>query len=140
MASHSTRPYLVALGLLWGAPVLLVLLLHLTLPDHNATGGCSGIGFGCSLPPSEAVVLLGMLAAAPLVLLGMVVCIVIAVVQSGRTRRDASPALRERHDVEGVDPQGGEHPGRGGDAGEERDRDGREQGRPGGRPGAQRQA
>jgi hypothetical protein len=92
MDSRSARPYLLALGLLWGAPALLVLLLHLTLPDHNATGGCSGIGFGCSLPPSDAVVLLGLLAAAPLLLLGLVACLVIAVMQSRRRARQRPPA------------------------------------------------
>ncbi len=86
VAARSVRPHLLALGVLWVLPALLVLVLHVVLPDHSATGGCSGIGFGCSLPPSEAVVLLGLLAAGPLILLGLVVCVVIAVVQSHRAR------------------------------------------------------
>lgn len=92
VAPRSVRPYLLALGVLWLLPALLVLVLHLALPDHNAAGGCSGIGFGCSLPPSEAVVLLGLMAAGPLILLGLVVCVVISVV---RARRDPRAAASE---------------------------------------------
>jgi hypothetical protein len=81
---RSLRPYLVALGLLWVAPAVLVLALHLLLPDHNASGQCTGLGFGCTPPPSGMVILLGYLAALPLLVLGLVACLVIAVVQARR--------------------------------------------------------
>lgn len=92
MQRRSLRPYAVALGLLWALPADLVVLLHLVLPDHNVSGQCSGIGFGCTLPPADAVVLLGYLAALPLIVLGLVACLVIAVVQSRRQRRLEAPA------------------------------------------------
>jgi hypothetical protein len=85
MSRHPYRPYALALGLLWGLPALLVAALHYSLPTASA-GQCSGIGFGCSLPPADAVVLLAMLAAPFLLLAGLVVCVVIAVVQARRTR------------------------------------------------------
>src|SRR6478736_8134328 len=88
---RSVRPYIVALGLLWIVPAVLVLVLHLTLPDHNASGQCTGLGFGCTPAPSDAVLFFGYLAALPLFLLGMVAClvIVIAVVRARRDRRAA---------------------------------------------------
>lgn len=89
MEPRSVRPYLVALGVLWIVPAVLVLVLHLTLPDYNASGQCSGIGFGCTLTPSDGVLFLGYLAALPLFLVGMVACLVIAVVQARRARRDS---------------------------------------------------
>jgi hypothetical protein len=101
---RSVRPYLVALGLLWGVPALLVLVLHLTLPDHNASGQCTGIGFGCTLTPADTVLFLGYFAALPLVLLGAVTCLVIAVVQArqaGRVGRDdAEPPRPSTSDSE----------------------------------------
>ena len=86
---RSVRPYLVALALLWIVPAVLVVVLHLTLPDYNASGQCSGLGFGCTPTPADTVLFLGYLAALPLFLLGMVACLVIAVVQSRRNRRAA---------------------------------------------------
>jgi hypothetical protein len=86
---RSVRPYIVALGLLWIVPAVLVLVLHLTLPDYNASGQCTGLGFGCAPAPSDAVLFLGYLAALPLFLLGMVACLVIAVVRARRERRAA---------------------------------------------------
>lgn len=87
---RSVRPYVVALGLLWIVPGVLVLVLHLTLPDHNASGQCTGLGFGCTPAPADAVVFFGYLAAMPLFLLGMVACLVIAVVRARRDRRAAA--------------------------------------------------
>ena len=84
MSRHPFRPYAVALGLLWGLPLLLVLGLHYSLPRTNPDGRCDGIGFGCTLPPADGVLLLGMFAAPVLLLVGLVVCIVIAVVQARR--------------------------------------------------------
>ena len=92
---RSVRPYIVALGLLWIVPAVLVLVLHLTLPDYNASGQCTGLGFGCAPAPSDAVLFLGYLAALPLFLLGMVACLVIAVVRARRDRRDRRAAASE---------------------------------------------
>jgi hypothetical protein len=89
---RSVRPYIIALGLLWIVPAVFVLVLHLTLPDYNASGQCTGLGFGCTPAPADAVLVLGYLAALPLFLLGMVACLVIAVV---RTRRDRRAAGRD---------------------------------------------
>ena len=86
--SRNLGPYVVALGVLWALPADLVVLLHLVLPDHNASGQCTGLGFGCTLPPADAVVFLAYLAALPLLLLGVVACLVIAAVQSRRRNRD----------------------------------------------------
>jgi hypothetical protein len=91
MSRHPFRPYAVALGLLWGLPALLVVVLHLTLPQHVPGGGCEGIGFGCSLSPADGIVLLGMLAAPVLLLVGLVVCVVIAAVRARRARRERGP-------------------------------------------------
>lgn len=87
MEPRSVRPYIVALGLLWIVPAVLVLVLHLTLPDYNASGQCTGLGFGCTPTPADTVLFLGYLAALPLFLLGMVACLVIAVVRARRDRR-----------------------------------------------------
>ncbi|GAA5018487.1 hypothetical protein GCM10023258_05330 [Terrabacter aeriphilus] len=87
MEPRSVRPYLIALGLLWVVPAVLVLVLHVVLPDHNASGQCSGIGFGCTLTPADAVLFFGYLGALPLFLLGLLACLVIAIVQSRRQRR-----------------------------------------------------
>ncbi|MGO4597571.1 hypothetical protein [Terrabacter sp. 2RAF25] len=87
MSRHPFRPYAVALGVLWGLPLLLVVGLHFSLPTTNPGGQCSGIGFGCTPPPADAVVLLAMFAAPVLLLAGLVVCIVIAVVRARRRSR-----------------------------------------------------
>src|SRR4051812_17740350 len=73
-------------------PVVLILVLHLTLPDYNASGQCTGLGFGCTPPPADAVLFLGYFAALPLFLLGLVVCLVIAVVRARRDRRKVTAA------------------------------------------------
>ena len=86
MTSRSFRPYAVTLGLLWVLPAVLVALLHVTLPDYNASGQCSGLGFGCALTPADFVLFLGYVAAPILFVLGLVVCVVIAFVQSRRQR------------------------------------------------------
>ena len=95
---RSVRPYIIALGLLWIVPAVLVLVLHLTLPDYNASGQCAGLGFGCTPTPADTVLFLGYLAALPLFLLGMVACLVIAVVRARRDRRAGG-----RDDVETTD-------------------------------------
>ena len=87
MTSRSFRPYAVTLGLLWVFPAVLVAVLHVTLPDYNASGQCSGLGFGCTLTPADLVLFLGYFAAPVLVVLGLIACVLIAFVQSRRQRR-----------------------------------------------------
>lgn len=71
------RAYLWALGLLWVLPGALVWVAHELLPDVNASGQCTGIGFGCSLSPADAVLFLGMLAAPFLVVGGLIAVAII---------------------------------------------------------------
>jgi ABC-type Na+ efflux pump permease subunit len=68
---------------------VLVAVLHATLPDYNASGQCSGLGFGCTLTPADLVLFLGYFAAPVLFVLGLVACVLIAFVQSRRQRREA---------------------------------------------------
>ena len=96
MTAHAFRPYAVTLGLLWVLPVVLVAVLHVTLPDYNASGQCSGLGFGCTLTPADFVLFVGYVAAPVLFVLGVVACLVIAFVQSRRRRgAPAEPATPE---------------------------------------------
>ena len=82
-----SRPYAVALGILWGLPLLLATFLHLTLPKHNASGQCDGIGFGCTLPPADAVLFIGLFATPVLFVAGLLACGTIALVQRRRMAR-----------------------------------------------------
>lgn len=82
------RAYVLALGILWGLPALLVWYLHATLPTENVNGQCTGLGFGCTLSPADSVVFAALYAAPVLGLLGIGACAVIAV----------SRARRERHE------------------------------------------
>lgn len=108
---RSVRPYLIALGLLWVVPAVLVLVLHVVLPDHNASGQCSGIGFGCTLTPADAVLFFGYLGALPLFLLGLLACLVIAIVQSRRPRRaDADADADADAGAGAATSAGAEHP------------------------------
>ena len=91
--TRSARPYLWALGLLWGLPALAVAVGYLVLPHELEGGGCEGIGFGCTLTPADTVLFLGVLAAGPLLVAGLVVMVVIAVAQS--RRRGRAPRTRE---------------------------------------------
>jgi hypothetical protein len=83
---RSARPYAVALGVLWGLPLLGVIFLHLTLPKENASGQCDGIGFGCTLPPADGVLFLAIYFGPVLLVVGVLVCGAIAVVQGHRMR------------------------------------------------------
>lgn len=84
---HGWIPYVVALGLLWAVPAVLVWILHLTLPTVNASGQCTGIGFGCVPAPADAIVLYGMFAAPILLVLGIVAIIAIEVIRHRHWRR-----------------------------------------------------
>lgn len=50
--------WFLAVVVLWGLAVLLA-------PDHNASGQCEGIGFGCVLTPRDTVALAGLILGAP---------------------------------------------------------------------------
>lgn len=99
---RSLRPYLVVLGVLWLLPAATVAVLHLSLPDHNAGGQCEGLGWGCTLPPADGVLLLGMMAAPFLLVAGAVGCVVVALVrarrrgEAGRPRGVSSPRRASR--------------------------------------------
>ncbi|MGZ4542430.1 MAG: hypothetical protein ACXVXI_04740 [Mycobacteriaceae bacterium] len=89
MASALRRhPYAVTVGVLWVLPLVLMLVLHATLPDYNANGQCIGIGFGCVPAPRDGVVFLWVLASPFLFLAGALVCGVIA---WRRRRRRTAP-------------------------------------------------
>ena len=81
------RNGLVVLGVLWALPATLVLVLHATLPDENPNGQCSGIGFGCTLTPSDGILALGIVAAPFLAVLGVLACLVVEVRRARRERR-----------------------------------------------------
>lgn len=84
---REARPYLIALGALWVAPLLLVAVLHLTLPNHNSDGQCEGIGFGCRPSPADGFLLLGAFAEPFLFWVGVVTCALIAVRQRFRSQK-----------------------------------------------------
>lgn len=85
------HPYLVALGLLWVLPAILIVGLPPFLPTTNANGQCTGIGFGCTPAPADAVILFGMLAEPVLFVLGLVVCGVIALARRPSRASDTEP-------------------------------------------------
>lgn len=72
------HPYGVALGATWVLPFVLMLVLHATLPDSNADGQCTGIGFGCVPAPRDAVVFIWLLASPVWFLGGALACGLIA--------------------------------------------------------------
>ena len=96
MEPRSLRPYLIALLVVWLLPALLVLVLHLTLPDYNASGQCSGLGFGCTLTSADFILFFGYLAAPVFFVLGLLVCLVIAIVRARRDRRTQALVTPDR--------------------------------------------
>lgn len=84
--SRAFVPYAWALAVCWLLPAVVVAVGYVLLPHDNAGGQCEGIGFGCTLPPAEGLLFLGFLAAPVLLGVGLVVCVVIAVVQHLRAR------------------------------------------------------
>jgi hypothetical protein len=66
------------LGALWLLPALLVVGGVLFLPDTVPAGRCEGLGFGCTLAPSDQVRLLGMLFG-PFFLIGGLVALLLLV-------------------------------------------------------------
>lgn len=74
---HGYRAYALVLGLFWVLPAVLVATLHWVLPDHNPSGQCEGIGWGCTPTPADSVLLLGFLAAPFLLVAGPLACALI---------------------------------------------------------------
>lgn len=96
-SGRDLRPYLVAIGIFWIAPLVLMLVLHLVLPDHNPNGQCEGIGFGCVPAPSDGVVILWALTLPFTFTAGLIACAVIAAVRRGRRTREAQLAAGRGH-------------------------------------------
>lgn len=89
----SRRPYLLAIGICWVAPLVLMLVLHVVLPDHNPNGQCDGIGWGCVPAPSDGVVLAWLFTLPYTFLAGLIACGLIAgfrAVRRGRRQRQAN--------------------------------------------------
>jgi len=94
-SGRDLRPYLIAVGICWVAPLALMLVLHLVLPDHNSDGRCEGIGFGCTPAPSDGVVLVWALTLPFTFTAGLISCAIIAGVRCRRRKHDANlPAGR----------------------------------------------
>jgi uncharacterized membrane protein len=85
------KPYVWALGVVWALPAALAGLGYLLLPHEVGPGQCEGIGFGCTLTPADTLLVLAVLAAPVLLVVGVITCVVIAVVQH---RRAASSVPR----------------------------------------------
>lgn len=79
--SRSRGPYAWALGILWALPAVVFSAALLTAPDHNPSGQCEGIGFGCTLTPHDGTVFLAVLSAPVLLLAGVLACLTIWVVR-----------------------------------------------------------
>ncbi len=85
----SRRPYVVTGVVFWVLPVVGFTLAHLLLPDTNADGQCTGLGWGCTLPPSDLALFLGILAVPTLFVVGALVMLGIALWRSRQRRRAA---------------------------------------------------
>jgi hypothetical protein len=93
MTKHRSRmPYAWALGLLWAVPTVIFSARLLTAPDHNASGQCEGIGFGCALTPYDGTVFLAVLSAPVLFLAGALACLTIWLVRRRADRRNSNQA------------------------------------------------
>jgi hypothetical protein len=89
-SGKDARPYLIAIGICWVAPLALMLVLHVVLPHHNTDGQCNGLGFGCVPAPSDGVVILWALTLPFSFTAGLISCAIIAGVRRGRRRRKAN--------------------------------------------------
>ena len=91
MTNHRSRmPYAWALGLLWALPTVFFSARLLTAPDHNSSGQCEGIGFGCVLTPYDGTVFLAVVSAPVLFLAGVLACLTIWHVRRRTDRRGSS--------------------------------------------------
>ena len=87
----SVKPYLWALGLLWGLPAVAVTVGYLLLDKRVPPSECESVMFGC-VSEADAVLLLGMTSAYVLISAGAAVVAIIAGVQMLRRRRDQQTA------------------------------------------------
>ena len=85
---RDARPYLVAIGIFWVAPLALMLGLHVVLPGHNADGRCNGLGFGCVPAPADAVVFVWAMTLPFTFTAGLIACAIIAAVRRRRGGED----------------------------------------------------
>ncbi|WP_028047413.1 hypothetical protein [Cellulomonas sp. URHE0023] len=90
------KPYIWALGIVWGLPVVAVVLGWVFLPHDNPDGACEGIGFGCSPSPADGLLIVAAMFGVPILTgVGLLVCGVIALMQYiGRPR--VTTALQPR--------------------------------------------
>lgn len=73
--------------------IMVTIGAHLMLPHTNEPGGCDGIGFGCTLPPSDSATLLGVLVGVALVPICALVGLIMWLV-SRRNREKSRGDLR----------------------------------------------
>ena len=73
-------------GLFWALPGGVLLVGYLTLPDY-ISGGCEGIGFGCTLTPKDGTVLVATLLYPLVVGAGLLIMGVIAMARAWRRRQ-----------------------------------------------------
>ena len=83
--THRTRTsgsllVLVGLTVLW----LAWAAFFVTAPDHNPSGRCEGLGFGCTPTPRDVAEFVGVVALAPLSVLVLVVTLVVRLVRISR--------------------------------------------------------
>jgi hypothetical protein len=70
----------------WILPGAVLLVCYLFLPDHNANGQCSGIGFGCTLTPKDTAAFLALFAYPVVFAVGAVFMFIVAAVRAYRRR------------------------------------------------------
>ena len=49
------KPYLLLAAVFWLAPLAAYAVAPWFLPNENSDGQCSGLGYGCALPPADSV-------------------------------------------------------------------------------------
>ncbi|MGY1722467.1 hypothetical protein [Blastococcus sp. SYSU DS0533] len=89
-----SRAYGYLLGVLWLLPALAVVAGSLALPDENAGGQCTGIGFGCSLTPADSVGFAGALAAPFLGIAGLLGVVLLACFRTRPAFARTPPSLQ----------------------------------------------
>lgn len=81
---HRNRSYLIIGAVFWILPAVLAGLGYLALPKTNRDGRCTGIGFGCSLAPSDMALFLWYLSAPILFVVGIVVMLIVGFMRRRR--------------------------------------------------------
>jgi uncharacterized membrane protein YhaH (DUF805 family) len=91
----SGRAFGYVIGALWVLPAVLLVLGSILLPDTNAGGQCSGLGFGCTLTPRDSVAFLAFFATPVLLVCGVVALVLLAVLRARNAGfRAAAPSLQ----------------------------------------------